>query len=211
MKRLVACALVLTFLVLSIASCESSRAGQGAGIGAVIGGIFGAAVAVATGHKDEAWKYAAGGAAAGAAIGYAIGRAQDKKLADRDAAVQSTGYTSDQGFRLGIQSVVAVPNQVPPGQTAQVKYTWTAISPDQSETISTSADFAFKSNDGTVLATSSANLDPLTNGGGTVETTVDLPIPQNCPVGSYSFDVTLHDSQRRAQQTSSVPVFVAVA
>ena len=209
MNRMLALVLVTSLLVLPLAGCESTRTGQGTGIGALLGGLLGAGVAIATGHRDQVGKYALAGAAVGAAVGYAIGKAQDKKLADRDAAVQSTGYTNEQGFQLGIQSVEAIPTQVSPGQTAEVRYTWTAISPDQSETINTAADFSFKSADGTVLATNSVNLDPLAHGGGTVETTVDLPIPANCPTGSYSFEVTVRDAQGRAQQERSVPVYVA--
>ncbi|QQR72417.1 MAG: hypothetical protein IPJ17_12940 [Holophagales bacterium] len=199
---------ILTVLLVPIEGCATSRTGKASQIGAILGGLAGAVVAVATGHKDNIVGYAAVGAAAGAGVGYAIGRAQDRRLANRDEAVRTANYQPSQGFHLGITSVEAIPAQVAPGNTSQIRVTWLAISPNPSDSIQVRAALTFKLANGDEAASSISNLQPLDNGGGIVETTIDLPIPARAPLGSYALDVQLSDSMNRVARTSTVPVFV---
>lgn len=208
MRRSVALLVALAVMFVGNVGCSSSRAGKGAGVGAAIGAIFGAALAVATGREEDALAYAAAGGAIGAAVGYEIGKARDKKLADRDAAVQAANYLPSQGFQLTIKSIEALPTRVAPGNNAQVRVTWMAISPNPSESIQVRAALVFRTAGGQQAAATSEDLQLLANGGGIVETTVDLPIPAKAPTGSYAFDVQLSDSMSRVERSGSVPVFI---
>lgn len=208
MKKCVAALALMSMVVVTLGGCATTRAGKGGTFGAIIGAVLGAGVAVATGHSDDAAKYALVGGAAGAAVGYSIGKARDKKLADRDAAVARAAYRPEEGFRLDIVSVEAVPQRVSPGNTSQVIVTWMAISPRLSEQVQVRADFTFRLAGGQEGKASSEDLLPLENGGGIVETTIDLPIPPSAPAGSYALDVRVADSLGRAVRDSSIPVFV---
>lgn len=208
--RPTACLLMGLLILVPMVGCTSmARQKLGAAVGAVAGAVLGAGVAVATGHKNEAAKYALAGAAAGGVIGYAIGKARNRRLADRDAAVREANYQRGQGFDLGITNIKAVPNVVSPGNTAEVEMRWLAIAPSTSEAVHVSANLTFRLASGEVLKTANYDLDPLANGGGIMETTIDIPIPSNCPKGSYAFDVQLSDSMNRASKSTSTPLLVS--
>ena len=184
----------------------SSRAKKkGALKGALGGALAGALSAAALGKNPLAG--AAIGAAAGALTGFLIGKRKDRIFKSRDQAVAELGYDPSQGYVIEVQEVAFDPPNLLPGETSQLHIRYVVIGPDPKEKIVIQAYTGLKYDDNYIFARGPKNV-PIPRGGGIVETTMQITLPEDAPAGSYVVEAQFEERQGRFEQAKTGPLYV---
>jgi hypothetical protein len=177
-----------------------SRAKKKAMVGFVVGALLGAATAQLTGASgDDLWKHALGGGIAGAVAGFAIGNQQDRIFAQRDLAVRQERYESAQGYIARVEAVSFDPPQPRPGQTATLYVRYLVLGPDPNESIRIRMFRGLKYGEDYIFG-AGPNEFVVPNGGGVVESTMEVTLPKKVPQGTYSVEALLEDEPGRFPQ-----------
>lgn len=186
---------------------SQNRARRNAMAGAFIGALLGAA---SGGSGEEMWKRAAAGAIAGAAIGFAAGRHQDHIYAARDLAVQQAQYDSSQGYVAKLEAVSFDPPQAKSGETTTLYVRYLVIGPNPAEKIKVRLFRGLKYGDDYILG-AGPNDFVVPRGGGIVETTMDVTLPNKAPQGTYGVEALIEDPDGRFPQVVGTNSLAIVA
>jgi hypothetical protein len=177
-----------------------SRAKKKAIVGALVGAVLGAATATITGASgDEVLRRALEGGVIGAVAGFAIGRRQDQIFAHRDDAIRRSGYQPSQGYVAAVEEVAFNPSQPKPGQTATLYVRYLVLGPNPNEPIKVTMFRGLKYGDNYIFG-AGPNEFVVPNGGGVVESTMQVTLPKKAPEGTYSVEVLIEDPQGRFDQ-----------
>ncbi|PYQ27622.1 MAG: hypothetical protein DMF56_19360 [Acidobacteria bacterium] len=188
-----------------------SRAKKKALIGALIGAVAGGLSAgIAGGNTDDILKNALAGAVVGAIAGFAIGKREDTIFAGRDLAIRQAGYDRSQGYIARVEAVTFDPPQPKPGETATLYVRYLVLGPDPNETIKVKMFRGLKYGDDYVFG-AGPNEFKVPQGGGVVESKLDLVLPKKAPEGTYAAEALLEDSQGRFPQTLGKGVLYILA
>jgi hypothetical protein len=113
---------------------EQKGAATGAGLGAVVGAAAGALV-----DRKNPGQGALLGATAGALVGgvagWAVGAYRVKQVKPREEAASAANYTPQQGVVTRIDSVVATPQQLRPGDQLTFQSQYTVLAPAQNNRV----------------------------------------------------------------------------
>ncbi len=175
---------------------------------AILGAVVGAAIGAATGGGDDIWKRAAAGAAAGALVGFAIGKRQDHVFAQRDFAVQQARYDSSQGYVARLETVAFNPPQMKPGQKTTLVVRYLVVGPNPNEGIKVRMFRGLKYGNDYIMG-AGPNEFTVPRGGGIVEATMDITLPEKAPQGTYDVEALIEDPGGRFPQvigTSSLAI-----
>lgn len=171
-----------------------SRAKNHAIVGAFAGAVLGAVSARLSG--GDPWQGAAAGAIIGAAAGFSIGKRQDRIHGQRDLAVRQTQYERAQGYVASIEEVAFNPSKPKPGQTATLYVRYLIIGPDPNEEISVKMFRGLKYGADYIMG-AGPNEFIVPRGGGIVESTMDVTLPEKTPQGTYSIEALIEDPKGR--------------
>lgn len=191
---------------------QQSRPSGGAVLGAVIGGLLGGVAAAAVGmNSDQILSHAAAGAIVGAAAGYAFGKHQDRVFAGRDYAVRYAGYDPSKGYIARVESVTVEPSNPRPGQHAKLSVRYLVLGPNPKERLQVRMFRGLKYGDDYVFG-AGPNEFVVPQGGGLVDSTVELTLSKKAAAGSYTLEALLEDAKGRfPQATGRSKVYVAQA
>jgi outer membrane lipoprotein SlyB len=190
---------------------RQSRAKKKAIVGALLGGAAGFVTASLSGmSNDEVLKRTVAGAIAGAIAGFAVGKHQDQIFAGRDLAVRQNGYVSSQGYIARVESVSFDPPNPKPGTMAKLSVRYVVLGPDPNEAITIQMFRGLKYGDDYIFG-AGPNEFVIPRGGGIVDSTMELTVPQKAPVGTYSIEALLEDSQGRFPQAIGTGALYIVA
>lgn len=178
--------------------------------GAIKGALKGAGVgllgALVTGRNPV--EGAVVGAAAGALVGYLIGKRKDKIYAARDAAVEEIDYDPSQGYVMRIQEVRFDPPNLQPGESGVMHARYIVVGPDPKEKIVIQAYTGIKYDENYVTGNGPDKL-VVRKGGGIIETTVPVTIPDEAPAGTYVIEAMFDDPAGRfAEQRRENSLYV---
>jgi outer membrane lipoprotein SlyB len=188
-----------------------SRAKKRAVAGFLIGAALGAVSAGITGgNGEEIAKRAIAGGVAGAIAGFAIGKHQDQVYAQRDLAVRQAGYDRSQGYVARIEEVAFNPPQPKPGTTATLYVRYLVLGPNPNEAIKVKMFRGLKYGEDYVFG-AGPNEFTVPNGGGVVESTVEVTLSRKAPQGTYSVEALLEDPQGRFAEASGTGALYVVA
>ncbi len=188
-----------------------SRARKKAMVGFLVGAALGAVSAsIGGGNSDDVLKQALAGGVAGAVVGFAIGRHQDRVFAQRDDAVRQTGYEPSQGYIAIVEEVTFNPSQPKPGQTATLYVRYHVLGPNPNEPIRVKMFRGLKYGDDYVFG-AGPNEFIVPNGGGIVESTMQVTLPKKAPEGTYSVEALIEDPAGRFTQSVGTGALYIVA
>lgn len=188
-----------------------SRAKKKAIIGALIGAVAGGLSAgIAGGNSDDIVRNALAGAVVGAIAGFSIGRREDAIFAGRDLAVRQAGYVPSQGYIARVEAVTFSPPQPKPGETATLYVRYLVLGPDPGETIKVRMFRGLKYGDDYVFG-AGPNEFKVPQGGGVVESKIDLVLPKKAPEGTYAAEALLEDAAGRFPQAVGTGVLYIIA
>lgn len=188
---------------------QQSRARKKAAIGFLIGAAAGAmGAAIGGGSSEDIAKHALAGGMAGAIAGFAIGKRQDQVFAQRDLAVRQAAYDSSQGYIARVEEVAFMPPQPKPGTTATLYVRYMVIGPNPSENIKVKVFRGLKYGENYVFG-AGPNEFTVPNGGGIIESRVELTLSKKAPHGTYSVEALLEDPAGRfPEATGSGSLYV---
>ncbi len=178
--------------------------------GAIKGALKGAAIGLggALLFGKNPVKGVVAGAAAGALAGYLIGRRKDKIFAARDVAIAEIGYEPSQGYVMRIQEVRFDPPNLQPGETGTMYTKYVVVGPDPKEKIIVQAYTGLRY-DESYLTGKGPDKTVVRRGGGIIETSVELTIPEEAPAGSYHVESMFDDPGGKfAESKQRSPVYV---
>jgi VanZ family protein len=186
-----------------------SRARRSAIAGAIAGAVLGAVVAGASGRSgDDVVRAAAALAVVGAIAGFAVGNHEDHLFAGRDLAVRDAAYDATQGYVAKIAEVRFEPPQPKPGHTATLIVRYIVVGPNVREAIHVRMFRGLKYGEDYVFG-AGPNDFVVQNGGGIVESKVDVTLPKKAPLGTYSIEALVEDAKGRFPQViGSSPVYI---
>lgn len=188
-----------------------SRARKKAIVGAIVGGLLGAATASLTGgNREEVVKRAFAGAVVGAIAGFTMGKHEDQIFAGRDLAVQQAGYDNSQGYVARVEEVTFTPASPKPGTTAKLYVRYLVLGPNPNEAITIRMFRGLKYGDDYIIG-AGPNEFVIQKGGGIVESTMEVTLPKQAPVGTYSVEALLEDAQGRFPQATGMGALYIVA
>jgi hypothetical protein len=187
---------------------QQKRAKRGALVGALLGAVVGAAAAGAQG-KDPLAGAVAGGVV-GALAGFLVGKSQDRLHAHRDQAVQTASYDPSQGYVARVEEVRFEPAQPKPGQTTKLVVRYLVVGPDPREDITVQLYRGLKYQDEYVMG-AGPNQFVVPRGGGIVESTVAVTLPDKAPQGTYLVEALLEDPSGRFAQVKGLSSLYIVA
>lgn len=147
------------------------------------------------------------GAAAGAATGYLIGRRKDKVFAARDAAVAEIDYDPSQGYVIQVQEVRFDPPNLQPGESADMYVRYLVVGPDPKEKIVVQAYTGIKYS-GDYVSGNGPDKVVVRRGGGIVETTMAVTMPEEAPSGSYTVEAMFEEREGRIKDAGEGPLYV---
>lgn len=185
-----------------------SRAKNHAIVGAFAGAVLGAVSARLSG--GDPWQGAAAGAIIGAVAGFNIGKQQDRIYAQRDLAVRQVQYERAQGYVASIEEVVFDPAKPKPGQKATLYVRYMIIGPDPNEAISVKMFRGLKYGEDYIMG-AGPNEFVVPRGGGIVESTMDVTLPEKAPQGTYSIEALIEDPKGRFPMVISTGAVYVVA
>jgi len=183
----------------------ANRSRKGAVTGAIVGGVLGGLRAKLLGQNVA--RGVAAGAAVGGVAGYLIGRHKDVVQYSRDEAVRAVNYQPGDGYVIRVQEIRFDPQTVQPGQKATLHIRYLVIGPDPKETLEIHCYRGIKYQ-GSYLTGEDATIK-VPHGGGIVDATAEFELPSNAPNGTYSAEAQLEDTQGRANQSQSSPLYIA--
>lgn len=188
-----------------------SRAKKKAIAGAIVGGILGGGVAALTGgNSDDILKHALAGAVGGAVAGFAVGKREDQIFAGRDLAVRQARYDTTQGYIARVDTVSFAPANPKPGQTATLYVRYTVLGPDPNESIKIRMFRGLKYGEDYVVG-AGPNEFVIPKGGAIVDSSMEVTLPKKAPVGTYSLEALLEDSEGRFPQAVGTGALYIVA
>jgi outer membrane lipoprotein SlyB len=188
-----------------------SRAKKRAIVGFVIGAALGAVAAGITGGSGEdIAKHALAGGVAGAIAGFGIGKRQDQIHAQRDLAVRQAGYDNSQGYIARVEEVAFDPPQPKPGMTATLYVRYVVIGPNPNEPIKVKMFRGLKYGEDYVFG-AGPNEFTVPNGGGVIESTMQVTLPKKAPQGTYSIEALVEDTQGRFPEAVGTGALYLVA
>jgi hypothetical protein len=188
-----------------------SRARRSAWIAATIGALAGAAVGVVSGgNREDILTDAIIGGFAGAVAGFALGKHQDRLFAGRDLAVRQANYERSQGYVARIEQVAFHPSNPKPGDTATLYVRYLVLGPNPSEKIRVRLFRGLKYGDAYVFGAGPNEFD-VPQGGGIVESSVQLTLPKKVPQGTYSIEALVDDEKGRFEQVIGTNALYIVA
>ncbi|HEX7808276.1 MAG TPA: hypothetical protein VF608_06125 [Thermoanaerobaculia bacterium] len=174
---------------------QQSRAKKKAIVGAVVGGVIAAATSKLAGmDTTEVWKRTIAGSVAGAIIGFAVGKRQDELFAGRDTAVREAHYDESQGYVARVEQVTFDPPQPKPGETVTLYVRYLVLGPNPNEPINVKMFRGLKYGNDYVYGIE-PNEFVVPNGGGVVESTAVLTLPEKAPAGTYSVEALIENPQ----------------
>jgi len=185
-----------------------SRAKSHAIVGAFAGAVLGAVSARLSG--GDPWQGAAAGAIIGAAAGFNIGKRQDRIYAQRDLAVRQVQYERAQGYVASIEEVAFDPAKPKPGQKATLYVRYMIIGPDPNEEISVKMFRGLKYGEDYIMG-AGPNEFVVPRGGGIVESTMEVTLPEKAPQGTYSIEALIEDPKGRFPMVISTGAVYVVA
>lgn len=190
---------------------HQSRPKKKAIVGALIGGAAGFLTASLSGmSNDEVLKRTVAGAIAGAVAGFAIGKREDQIFAGRDLAVRQNGYDSSQGYIARVETVFFDPPSPKAGMTAKLYVRYVVLGPNPNEAITIRMFRGLKYGDDYIFG-AGPNEFVIPRGGGIVDSTMEVTLPQKAPEGTYSIEALLEDSQGRFPQAVGTGALYIVA
>jgi uncharacterized membrane protein len=176
--------------------------------GAFAGAVLGAVSARLSG--GDPWQGAAAGAIIGATVGFNIGKRQDRIYAQRDLAVRQAQYERSQGYVASIEEVGFNPAKPKPGQKATLYVRYMIIGPDPDEKISVKMFRGLKYGEDYIMGAGPNEFD-VPRGGGIVESTMDVTLPEKTPQGTYSVEALIEDPKGRFPMVISTGAVYVVA
>jgi uncharacterized membrane protein len=185
-----------------------SRPKSHAIVGAFAGAVVGAMTARLSG--GDPWQGAAAGAIVGAVAGFNLGKRQDRIYAERDLAVRQAQYESAQGYVARIEEVAFNPANPKPGQTATIYVRYMIIGPDPNEKIAVTMFRGLKYGEDYIMG-AGPNEFVVPRGGGIVESTMDVVLPQKTPQGTYGIEALIEDPKGRFPRAISIAAVYVVA
>jgi hypothetical protein len=189
-----------------------SRVKRNALVGAMIGTLVGAAgAAFAGGNGDDIMKGALAGGVIGAIAGFAVGKHQDKVFAGRDQAVREAGYDASQGYIARVDEVSFDPPQPKPGQTATLYIRYLVLGPDPNESIHVKVFRGLKYGEDYIFG-AGPNAFTVPNGGGVIESTIEITLPKKATEGTYSLEALVEDAKGRFPQALGTgPLYIVAS
>ncbi|HEV8435374.1 MAG TPA: hypothetical protein VGR95_18340 [Thermoanaerobaculia bacterium] len=188
---------------------SQNRTHRNAIIGAAIGTAFGALAGVASGgNRDEILRKAIAGGVVGAVAGFAFGKHQDKVYAGRDLAIQRANYDVAQGYVARVEAVGFNPPNPKAGDTATLYVRYLVLGPDPHESIHVRLFRGLKFGDNYVFG-AGPNDFVVPQGGGLVESSVEVTLSKKASVGTYSVEALIEDEKNRFPQVIGTnPLYV---
>jgi len=231
MKQGIASFLILTLLVAGCATAPApktvnattvkpanikewlsqNRPRRGAWLGVATGVLVGTLVGVASGgNRDDIIASAIVGGITGGVAGFAFGKQQDRLFAGRDLAVRQANYDRSQGYVARIEEVTFNPPNPKPGAAATLYVRYLVLGPNPAEKIRVRLFRGLKYGDVYVFGAGPNEFD-IPQGGGVVESSVQLTLPKKVPQGTYSIEALVDDEKGRFQQVIGTNALYIVA
>jgi hypothetical protein len=188
-----------------------NRTHRNAIIGAAIGTFAGALAGVANGgNRDAIMRDALAGGVAGALAGFAFGKHQDKIYAGRDLAIQRAKYDVAQGYVARVEEVAFNPPNPKAGDTATLYVRYLVLGPNPHEDIRVRLFRGLKF-DGDYVFGAGPNDFVVPQGGGVIESSVQLTLSKKASVGTYSIEALIEDEKNRFPQVVGTNAVYVVA
>jgi hypothetical protein len=191
MSRKILVLAIAAIFAVSLAGCQTESgyydpgrsAGAGALGGAATGAALGAIIGAATGSPATgAWIGAASGALVGGVGGYLYAQHRNNTIRDQQAAAQAYNYNPSQGNVVAVDSAVASPAVVRPGQQVNLGMTYTILTPSNNPT---SVTLVREVRLGGQLV-GQPYQTTVTNANGTFNDSVAYSLPSNASYGNYT-------------------------
>jgi hypothetical protein len=177
-----------------------NRTHRNAIIGATVGTFAGALLGVASGgNRDAIMRDAVAGGIAGAVAGFALGKHQDKIYAGRDLAIQRANYEAAQGYVARVEEVGFNPPNPKAGDTATLYVRYLVLGPDPHEAIRVRLFRGLKFGEDYVFG-AGPNDFVVPQGGGLIESSVQVTLSKKASVGTYSVEALIEDEKNRFPQ-----------
>lgn len=190
---------------------QQSRAKKNAIAGAVIGGLLGFAHATITGRSpDDVIAETIGGAIAGGFAGFAVGKHQDKLFAGRDLAIRQANYSIEQGYVAKVEEISFSPATPKPGQAAKLYVRYLVLGPDPNQALKVRMFRGLKYGEDYVFG-AGPNEFVIPQGGGIVESTMEVTLPKKAPEGTYTVEAMLEDADGHFEQVVGTGALYIVA
>jgi outer membrane lipoprotein SlyB len=174
-----------------------SRARKRAVVGFLVGAALGAATgALSGGNREDIVRDALATGIAGAVAGFAFGKHEDRLFAGRDLAVRQANYDQAQGYIARIDEVSLNPPNPKPGASATLYVRYVVLGPNPNEAIHVRMFRGLKYGEDYVFG-AGPNDFVVPQGGGIVDSTVELTLPQKAPQGTYSLEAFLEEEKSR--------------
>jgi hypothetical protein len=189
-----------------------NRTRRNAIIGAAIGTLGGALAGVAAGgNRDDILRKAIAGGVVGAVAGYAAGKHQDKVYAGRDLAIRRANYDVAQGYMARVEEVGFNPPNPKAGDTATLYVRYLVLGPDPHESIRVRLFRGLKFGDDYVFG-AGPNDFVVPQGGGLIESSVEVTLSKKATVGTYSVEALIEDEKNRFPQVIGTnPLYVVAS
>lgn len=190
---------------------SQNRTRRNAIIGATVGAVAGALVGVASGgNRDDIMRNALAGGVAGAVAGFAFGKHQDKIYAGRDLAIQRAHYDVAQGYVARVEEVGFNPPNPKAGDTATLYVRYLVLGPDPHEDIRVRLFRGLKFGDDYIFG-AGPNDFVVPQGGGVIESSVEVTLSKKASVGTYSVEALVEDVKNRFPQVTGTNALYVVA
>lgn len=122
-------------------------------------------------------------------------------FAARELAIQQCGYEKSQGYIARIEAIGFDPAEAKPGQTTTLYVRYLVLGPNPKERIRIRMFRGLKYGDDYVIGVG-PDVFVVPRGGGIVEASMPVTLPEQAPRGTYSVDALIEDPSGRFQQVT---------
>jgi hypothetical protein len=190
---------------------EHDRAQRNALVWGLVGAaLSGGVTAVTGGSRENIVRNTLAGGVAGAVAGFAFGKHQDRVFAGRDVAVRQANYDQAQGYVARIDEVSFTPPNPKPGDKATLYVRYLVLGPNPNEAIRVRLFRGIKYGDDYIFG-AGPNEFVIPQGGGVIESSVELTLPKKTPEGTYGIEAYIEEEKGRFPQVIGTNALYVVA
>jgi hypothetical protein len=198
--RIVSLIVLLTFMTALFGCATIPEEHKGAATGAGIGAIAGVTAGALLGSSGAKTEMAVLGGLMGALAGGLIGHyAYDKKKDEQETA-STYSYNSSKGVKVQIEDIEAVPKQVLPGETVNIRTTYALLGAGSDTAVTEIREIRFQ---GSVYAKPEVKVY---RDSGTYSSTLPIIMPHDAKKGKYTVIVSVKAGKAKASKETSFSV-----